>query len=164
MPDFINQGEFAIIREGQLEAYLQTCCGLIYHANGIIGFAHSIVPSESEYYFRRGYLIENDKELPQEFLVTPTQTAEKLLEEILAQETGAPLKAYIFGCQMEESKIGLKNADEIKKVLKQLKIPVRYDFTELPFDTKLIITPEKINITLCNSPFTKDLTREIKLK
>ena len=158
MSNFINQGEFAIIREGQVEAYLQTCCGLVYHAPGIVGFAHSeISSSEYEDWCKKG------TKFPEDFLATPTQAAEKLLEEILAQEAGAPLKAYIFGCQREKSEIGLKNADEAKSALKRLKIPIKYDFTELPFDTKLIITPEKINITLCNCPFIKeDLTREIK--
>lgn len=163
MPNFINQGKFAIIREGELRAYLQTCSGLIYHALGIVGFAHSSIPSEYRHFYDNMHLELTDAQ--ENLLVTPTQAAEKLLEEMTKQGVAKKeLKAHLFGCRMEETDLGKKNADEAKLILERLEIPIGYNFTNLPYDTDLTMTPEQIRVKLTNCPFSKqDLERIIKL-
>ena len=149
-------GSIGITRDETLRAYLQTCCGILYYdRTGLNGLAHAVVPSEFERWYSEGSNLSSD------FIATPGQAAETLLEEMVKHGANRDnLRAGIFGCQQHE--IGYGNALEAEEVISSLKIQIARRVTATPYDLDIILGPTNILVRVID-PNTRSHVNNIHL-
>jgi len=128
------RGEIGIINKIPFRLDLQTCLGTVVYGKNIVGAAHGLIPSEigSNY----GYPL----------MIVPKGIKELALL-IKSQKKDKNLGALLFGGKIDSSKIGMKNAEQARKVLEELKIPIKIDFTPNTYwDTNLLVYPDRFEV------------------
>lgn len=133
------RGEIGIIDTNPFKMGLQTCLGTIIYGNKIVGVAHGLIPDVIKTQYQN-----------------PLLSTSKGIEELallMKSKKDKNLRALLFGGKIDSSEIGIKNAEQARKILEKLKIPIKMDFAKDTYgDTEVMIYQDKFEVKAINFP------------